>query len=194
MKLLQNPWAVGLLGLAGLAVLGFNLGGPIYRKRAAQKAAPAAARPLPSSATEPAGSPPPAAASLSVAAPAGASQIDRAHFVGRMENWMVAPPTDPFTVPPAPAPELPKGPTAAEVLKLQGTWRQTGGFVAVINRSALVEGEAVEGFTVHRIEADRVLVTGPHGLEEIFFAGDPGTAALAAAPPVSRQASLTLKP
>lgn len=184
MKLLQNPWVVGAMALAGLGVLAFNVGGPLYKKYARSRpSAPKAA-----AASMPAAIAIPVANSPSAPVP---SDLDQAHFAARMRDWVETPPTDPFTPPPAPRPDAPKGPTAASVLKLQGTWRQTGSMVAVINRQAVIAGEIVDGFTVQRIEADRVLVVGPRGVEEIRFAGDPGSTASATDLPAIQQASLS---
>lgn len=184
MKLLQNPWVVGAMALAGFGVLAFNVGGPLYKKYARNRpSAPrAAAASLPATAAIPVTENP--------AAPVP-SALDHAHFTARMRDWVETPPTDPFTPPPAPRPDAPKGPTAASVLKLQGTWRQTGSMVAVINRQAVIAGEVVDGFTVQRIEADRVLVVGPRGVEEIRFAGDPGSTASATDLSALEQASLS---
>lgn len=169
MKLLQNPWVVGTLAVAGLGVVAFNIGKPIYQRRARQSApATAPAKPgTPAAGTAPAAK----AAATPASVPAG-KPVDRVHLANRMRDWVQAAPTDPFAPPAHPVAEAPKGPRAVDVLKLQGIWRQTGGMVAVINRQPLTEGETVAGFTVHRIEADQVLVTGPHGLEEIHFPGD----------------------
>lgn len=184
MKLLQNPWVVGAMALAGFGVLAFNVGGPLYKKYARNRpSAPrAAAASLPATAAIPVAENP--------AAPVP-SALDHAHFTARMRDWVETPPTDPFTPPPAPRPDAPKGPTAASVLKLQGTWRQTGSMVAVINRQAVIAGEVVDGFTVQRIETDRVLVVGPRGVEEIRFAGDPGSTASATDLSALEQASLS---
>ena len=183
MKLLQNPWVVGAMALAGLGVLAFNVGGPLYKKyaRSRPSAPKAAAASVPAAPTLPVANSP--------AVPV-ASDLDQAHFAARMRDWVQTPPTDPFTPPPAPRPDAPQGPTAASVLKLQGTWRQTGSMVAVINRQAVIAGETVDGFTVQRIEADRVLVVGPRGVEEIRFAGDAGSTASATDLPALQQASL----
>lgn len=184
MKLLQNPWVVGAMALAGFGVLAFNVGGPLYKKYARNRPSV----PKMAAANVPAAVAVPVAVSPAVPVP---SELDHAHFTARMRDWVQTPPTDPFTPPPAPRPDAPKGPTAASVLKLQGTWRQTGSMVAVINRQAVIAGEVVDGFTVQRIEADRVLVVGPRGVEEIRFAGDPGSTASAADPPALQQASLS---
>lgn len=171
MKLLQNPWVVGLLAVAGLGVVGYNFGKPIYQRRVrARQAAAAPSQPV---------TPGPVAATSAAAQPAASAQafppgqaVDRAQLANRMREWVQAAPTDPFAPPAQPLAEAPKGPRAVDVLRLQGIWRQTGGMVAVINRLPLTEGEAVSGFTLHRIESDLVLVSGPHGLEEIHFPGD----------------------
>ena len=202
MKLLQNKAVVGGMAALAFGVVAYNIGEPIYRRSHPKRPAAAATK-----AGAPAGLPAtPALASGGVAAPAtpGApaagvtsespaspgSSVDRAFYITRFPEWVQSPPLDPFTPPPAPAPETPKGPSAVDVLKLQGTWRQTGGMVAVINRLALIEGETVDGFTVNRIEADRVLVAGPRGVEEIRFAGDPGASAPSRAPKTHQQARL----
>lgn len=183
MKLLQNPWVVGAMALTGIGVLAFNVGGPLYKKYARNRpSAPKAAASVPVTAAAP--------APVSPGAPVP-SDLDHAHFTARMRDWVQTPPTDPFTPPPPPRPDAPKGPTAASVLKLQGTWRQTGSMVAVINRQAVIAGEMVDGFAVQRIEADRVLVVGPRGVEEIRFAGDPGSTASATDLSALEQASLS---
>lgn len=192
MKLLQNKAVVGGMAAVAFGVMAYNIGEPIYRRShpkrpAAAASKTAAAAGLPAAPTSP-GAPTASASSESPASPG--SSVDRAFYVTRFPEWVQSPPLDPFTPPPAPAPETPKGPSAVEVLKLQGTWRQTGGMVAVVNRLTLMEGETVDGFTVNRIEADRVLVVGPRGVEEIRFAGDPGASAPSRAPKPHQQASL----
>lgn len=201
MKLLQNKAVVGGMAALAFGVMAYNIGEPIYRRSHPKR--PVAAAPKPAS---PGVVPPPPAA-VSGAATAGTPQgapsttpaetsaspgasVDRAFYVTRFPEWVQSPPLDPFTPPPAPAPETPKGPSAVDVLKLQGTWRQTGSMVAVINRLTIMEGETVDGFTVNRIEADRVLVAGPRGVEEIRFAGDPGASAPSPSPKSRQQASL----
>lgn len=193
MSLLKNPWVVAGMATVGLSVVGFNLYQQFRPKRFAPKPPTVAA--AATSAPAPAAPGVTAAAAPSDTPPAASdTQIDRAHFTARMADWTQAAPHDPFSPPANPAPELPKGPAAAEVLKLQGTWRQTGGGVAVINRQTVSENEVVDGFTVLRIEADRVLVASVRGTEEITFPGGPGTAASAALPAAAQQARLTPNP
>lgn len=197
MSLLKNPWVVAGLATVGVSVVGFNLYQQLRPKRFTPKPTTVAAAP----ASTPANAAPSAPATVAKSdaktdakpAPADA-QIDRAHFTARMSDWTQAAPHDPFSPPANPAPELPKGPAAAEVLKLQGTWRQTGGGVAVINRQTVSENEVVDGFTVLRIEADRVIVASVRGTEEITFPGGPGTAAAVALPASAQQARLTPNP
>lgn len=203
MKLLQNKAFVGGLAVVALGVMAYSIGEPIYRRSHPKRPVAAPRAPAPvgvpaSSSTVPGGAVTPPAGGVA-AVPAGSAEtpvspgsaVDRAFYISRFPEWVQSPPLDPFTLPPAPPPETPKGPSAVDVLKLQGTWRQTGGMVAVINRLALMEGETVDGFQVNRIEADRVLVAGPRGIEEIRFPGDPGVSAPARGTTPHQQASLT---
>ncbi len=183
MSLLQNRWVVGGMATVAVSVVGFNLYGQFRPKRVTAMRPAAAVAPAPVTA--------PVAAT---AAPAAELQLDRGHFVAKMADWLQASPHDPFSPPITPVAELPKGPAAADVLKLQGTWRQTGGGVAVINRQTVSENEVVDGFTILRIEADRVLVTSPRGQEEITFPGVAVAVALAPVPTSAQQARLTPKP
>jgi len=207
MKLLQNKAVVGGIAAVAFGVMAYNIGEPIYRRSHPKRPAAAASKTAapvglpatptaasggvaatPAAATPVAGAATVVALSATPASPG--SSVDRAFYITRFPEWVQSPPLDPFTPPPAPAPETPKGPSAVDVLKLQGTWRQTGSMVAVINLLPLIEGEIVDGFTVNRIEADRVLVAGPRGVEEIRFAGDPGASAFAPASKPLQQASL----
>jgi hypothetical protein len=177
MSLLQNRWVVGGLGVGAIAVVSFNLYRQLRPQRVKRPPSPAAAA-LTTPTVKPGAKP-----GASPVAASGGAQLDYGHFTTKLADWVATPPPDPFSPPALPPAEAPQGPAAAAVLKLQGTWRQTGGFVAVINRQAVTEKEVVDGFTVQQIEADRVFVSSLRGVEEITF---PGTSV---APPPRRVAT-----
>lgn len=173
MKFLQNRWLVAALGLSALAMLVINITQPILKKR--QEQARRAAQIV-------------AAARAATAAPAGITNtvagsstnqvfveslapMDQPYFRARMTEWLDNPRRDPFTAANVRRTgSAARGPVASDVLTMQATWRQTDGFVVVINGEVLTAGETILGFTVAQIETDRVLLKGPNGTEEISFA------------------------
>ena len=63
---------------------------------------------------------------------------------------------------------------AAQLLRLNGIWRQTGCRLAVINKSFVKEGEEMLGFKILKIEEDLVTVSGTGGVEDLPLRMAPG--------------------
>jgi hypothetical protein len=174
MKFLQNRWLVAALAVSALVMLAINLSQPILKKRREQARLAAQIATAARAATAA-----PAAITNTVADSSSTNQafaqslapMDQPYFRARMTEWLDNPRRDPFTAANVRRTgSAARGPVASDVLTMQATWRQTDGFVVVINGEVLTAGETILGFTVAQIETDRVLLKGPNGTEEISFA------------------------
>jgi hypothetical protein len=176
-KLLQSRLVVGILAATALAALALNLLEPSLRKRRQRQAASALATGLPMRPESPA-----PAAKLAPAAELGtqtaarnpepAAQalvpLDRAYFATWFPQRLKQKLRNPFLRPQSGGSNT-LATAATEVLELQAIWRQSDGFFVAINGEIVTEGDAFRGFTVTSIQSDRVLVRGPHGVEELHF-------------------------
>lgn len=96
--------------------------------------------------------------------------IDATVVGSRWASWLESPARDPFQV-------LALGPLAKDTtqvspishLKLSATWLQSGGRYAIVNQRVWGEGDDLEGYTIVRIDRDRVVLQGPERNEEITF-------------------------
>jgi hypothetical protein len=172
MKLLRNPIVVAVLVVAAVALVGNSLL-PVLRR-----GSPAA--PAPSAAPKPAAVKPAVAAApakketveIPPAAPPAAgpvSKVDWALVQTNALRWVEAPRRDPFQVRDWPGHFTGTNPPASDFLTLNGIWRQTGSTLAVINSSVVGEGDDILQFKIQSIEADRVWVYGPAGVEFVSF-------------------------
>lgn len=169
MKLLRNPVVVGILAVFAVVVVWINVISPMIKgPRRAPRPAPAAASAAATSAAKTAVAS--AADTLRKMlppsmqpAPPPEPPVDVAALLPQAPHWLRTPRRDPFHS------RYRSQSRAAQLLKLTGTWRQTGGGLATINNRVLAEGETILEFTVEKIEPDRVWVTGPEGREALLF-------------------------
>jgi hypothetical protein len=167
MKLLRNPAVVGLLVVAAIGMLVWNVVLPMFkgtraRPRAVQaavksapvKAAVAVAKKLLPQKVLP--------KALRATNPVPAA-MDLVTVETNAVRWTLSPRRDPFNS------RISAASQAARLLKLKGIWRQTGHDLAVINKKLVAEGDPILEFTVEKIEPDRVWVTGPGGREALDF-------------------------
>jgi hypothetical protein len=179
MKLLRSPWIVGVLAIVAVLVVANSIfpnaiphvwrqvspGTATTPAAAPVDDTPAPAPPPPAAPTTPAHS---AAAPVTAAAPPPATpSFDVASIRANAARWASSPRRDPFMG--RRTDKDSSGPRAAQLLTLNGVWRQTNGTLAIINGRVLIQGETIEGFTVDRIEPDRVWVAGPNGREPLEF-------------------------
>ena len=171
MKLLRNPVVVVILAVLALALVVRNvfwpmLGGIRWRKAPARVAAPAVA------ATPPAKASPVEQTVAAIKSILGKDAAQPAPVVIHMDtsaaregatHWVQSPRRDPFHS------KFVAESRTAQLLKLKGVWRQTGGGLAVINNQLLGEGDAILDYRVEKIETDQVWVTGPYGREAVGF-------------------------
>lgn len=165
--LLKNPVVVALLVAGAVAAAIANLVGPLLQQRRHRAVAPGAPRlprtnELPSAGAElpnvPGGPP--------EVTRAAATPADRAYLGAWFAQTVRQPRRNPFARP-ARDGHGPAGGPAGPALELEAIWGQAEGRLALINGEIFAEGESVRGFTVTSILADRVVVRGPNGAEEV---------------------------
>ena len=179
MSLLRNPLVSGGLAVAAVGFVGYQLLSSGCSPARARSVAAAVLPPPPPSSIA-AAQPKPAPA-LATEAPqtvtAAPKTIDRKLVQSRFEEWIGSPKRDPFrrtttkgaAAPPSPVPGW----------KLSAIWHQTGSRVATINGNIYQEGDEIEGYTIERIESDRVWFRGPTSSEPLGFTiGQAGTNAV----------------
>ena len=181
MKLLGNPWGVGLLCVIAVAVVGYQFLPP--RSGAGVSPVPplgVSAAPAPPSVTPVPSVPATSALSTQAAtrtaagtnAAPPATPIDRAYVQSHFAQWLQAPQRDPFLLVTAAKPSAAAAVLVSPVIhwKLNSIWRQTGSRLAVINNAIYAEGDVIEGYKIEQIESDRVWFQGPTGRESLGFA------------------------
>jgi hypothetical protein len=201
-KLLRNPIVTGLLVLAALAAVFFQVVAPRWHfgSPAQPPAAVATLPPAPEVAVPPSAprSARPAALSQSNTNLVADQPIDRAYLAAHFDAWVNSPRHDPFLLL-APDPTG-NGRDGSETnspvagWKLNSIWSQTGSRLAVINQRVYGEGDEVaEGYRILRIQSDEVWFQGPVRKERLGFerrhgnpAPVPATAAPATAAPAVR--------
>jgi hypothetical protein len=169
MKVLNNPWVVGALAVAAVAVVGYQVFPARWRQVRTverQPAATASTSPLETGAPLSVQAPPcPGPAALP------AISIDCNYAQEHLAEWASAPRRDPFLLVQSVRSRSFSAITNSPVThwKLKGIWRQTGGCLATINNRVYAEGDKLEGYTIHRIDADQVWLEGPSGTECLGF-------------------------
>ncbi len=168
MKLFRNPWVAGGLALAAVLVVLYVVFLPQWQARhrgsvsgASVVAADAAAGSASVVAPPPKTVPPPAA------------EIDLAYAQAHFQEWIDAPPRDPFLlnlVVAPPSKQTPQQISPVVMMKLKAIWRQTGASFAAIDHGLYREGdEIVAGYKLERIERDQVWIQGPEKQERLDF-------------------------
>jgi hypothetical protein len=168
MKILRNPWVVGVLSLLAAVVVFYQTSHSRSQSGLSDEAPPQSqgtvqAEPSPappSQATSPKGSIQPDAA------------IDQHYAESHLAGWAESPGRDPFLLVTLNARIAAVSPVSR--WKLQAIWSQTGRRVAVINRHVYNEGDVIDGYKIERIDTDRVWLNGPDGKEVLAFGAGPG--------------------
>src|SRR5437867_783095 len=144
MKLFQNPYVVGALGVAAILLIGRNAIGPVWSRMAHRTPPVQAPAPVAAPPATMAPETPPAAEVLVVKPPPRLppdAKIDLAQ-VGWKANS--SPHRDPFQVTPATITNLARlYPAASEVLRLQAIWWQSGAILASIDGRVVHEGDVI---------------------------------------------------
>ena len=164
MKILNNPYAVGALALAAIALVSRNALVPLWHRLMPPKPpqqvsvpAPVPSRPAPIMEAKEAAKP----------AVVPDAEIDVQQIQMDLARWLESPRRDPFQLT---AYARGTNQPARELLTLKATWLQTGKHLAVINGTIVGEGDTVHGFRIESIAADFVWVLGPAGREQLEFA------------------------
>ena len=174
MKPLQNPVVVTVLVIVALAFVFRGFFAPIRDRL------------FSSSVSKQAAAPPPFVVDSSATNTSASATNVLEHDIpwkkteSATPEWVKVPHRDPFQFVPLPdsvrlvattnKPGL-SAPvkTAQEVLALKAIWLQTGGQLAVLNDKIVGEGSSIQDYTVEKIEADKVWVSGPLGQERVLF-------------------------
>lgn len=175
MKLLRNPIVTGILALAAVVIVFYQVVAPHWQwGKAAPPPAPA---PAPPAAPAPASAPPRASAATLPEATPGAPTpdrpIDRAYAEAHFAAWVNSPSRDPFLLlapePPAAVQAVPETNSPVVTWKLKAIWNQTGNRLAVINHGVYREGDEIQGYRILKIEGDEVWFQGPTRNERLGF-------------------------
>jgi len=169
MKILRNPYVVGILVLVATVAVSWNFLRPLWRRLMP------ATQPQKVSISAPAPSPTPVITESkpTVPPPSNAPKvvpdgsIDSQQIQMNLSQWIGSPRRDPFQLT---ARASGTNQPARELLTLQATWRQTDRNLAVINGRIVGEGDIILGFRIESIAGDFVWVQGPAGREQLEFA------------------------
>src|SRR5438094_9260454 len=162
MKLLENPWVVGVLAVAAVGVVGYQLFPQFRPKRAPQVAEPPPTVPTPKPSAPAAGTP--SSAKTSAAPEMG---IDRSYFQSKSPTYVEAPPRDPFQL--VSTPGVAAAASPVQQWQLKAIWRQGENRLAAINKGIYSEGDQIEGYRLERIEDGQVWFQGGGGRERLGF-------------------------
>lgn len=170
MKILRNPYVVGVLALVAVVMVSWRAIVPLWKRFMPTR------QPQQIFVPAPAPSPTPAAITESkpvVKPPADApkvvpdASIDSQQVQMNLARWIESPRRDPFQLT---ARAYGTNQPARELLTLKATWLQTDGSLAVINSKIVGEGDTILGFRIESIAGDFVWVQGPAGREQLEFA------------------------
>ena len=151
MKLLNNPWVVGLLVVVALVVVGYQSFHPRWQHRVA------GASHAPGPVTEIHHLPvtenrPPLSAAASQPARTPVSPVDSSYAQAHLAAWINAPQRDPFW-------QAPKTTSSSAPLphwKLKAIWRQQGVTMAAINQGVYQLGDLLDGYIITLINDNEV--------------------------------------
>jgi hypothetical protein len=149
MKILRNPWVVGVLSLLAVVVVFYQTSHSRWQSGLSAEAPPQSQGTVQPDA-----------------------DIDQHYAESHLAGWAESPGRDPFLLV-----TLKAGTGAVTPVsrwKLQAIWSQTGGRVAVINQHIHSEGDVIDGYKIERIDTDRVWLDGPDGKEILAFGAGPG--------------------
>lgn len=168
MRILRNPWVVGVLSILALVVVYHQTFPSPSQTGVRPQAQPQNQRTVQA---EPSPGPTSQATSLKGSIQPDAD-IDQHYAESHLAGWAESPGRDPFLLV-----TLKAGTGAVTPVsrwKLQAIWSQTGGRVAVINQHIHSEGDVIDGYKIERIDTDRVWLNGPDGKEVLAFGAGPG--------------------
>jgi hypothetical protein len=176
MKLLQNPAVVIILAGLALGLVLKNAILPMIKRGGGARSLSRSAVPPAKAATvavqsEARPAQPAVSGKESLAEKPGESMpvpsadINLPEVLSGSTRWTASPRRDPFQF----ERRGQDGPSARDLLKLSGIWRQANSTLAVLNNRVIHEGENILGFTVQTVESDRVWVQGPNGRESLEF-------------------------
>lgn len=170
MKILRNPYVVGVLVVAAVVMVSWRAIEPWWKKRLAPARKPQqVAVPAPTPAPKPviAESKPTVKPPSDVPKVVPDASVDLQQIQMNVAQWVGSPRRDPFQLT---ARASGTNQPARELLTLQATWRQTDRSLAVINGRIVGEGDVILGFRIESIAGDFVWVQGPAGREQLEFA------------------------
>jgi hypothetical protein len=169
MKFLRNPIVTGILALVAVVIVAYQfMGSNIHlplsgtAARVVQTIAPALL-------------PPPAPAPVQTNQVAESSStpsasIDRGYLEARFAKWVTSPLRDPFLLFATDKEKLKEDAEFASPIskwKLNGIWDQTGGKLAIINKTVHQIGDEIEGYKIVKIEGGEVWFQGPKRRERL---------------------------
>ena len=163
MRILRNPWVVGVLSILAVVVVYHQTFPSPSQTGVGPQAQPQNQRTVQA---EPSPGPTSQATSLKGSIQPDAD-IDQQYAQSHLAGWAESPERDPFMLVSLKAPTGAVSP--ASHWKLQAIWRQAGGRVAVINQHVYSEGDKIDSYKIERIDTDRVWLDGPDGKEMLAF-------------------------
>src|SRR5437899_717579 len=162
MKFLRNPIVTGLLVLAALGMIAYQILAPRWERARSSVPQPLAAAvaavahavaPPPVATPTPAPREDPLLAEIEPEAP-----IDRKYAASHFNAWVESPARDPFLLLGASLPEIkdtgPDTNSPARRMKLRGIWDQTGSRLAAIDAEGYRQGDELDGNKISAIASD----------------------------------------
>jgi hypothetical protein len=175
LKILRNPIVTGLLVLAAVGMVFYQIYAPRWeRARAAVVPRPIAAAVAAVAhvlAPPPALVVPHAAANETLPELAPDTSIDRDYAKAHFDNWVESPARDPFLLigvqPVEPQEVDSETNSPIKKMKLKGILDQTGSRIAVIDHEAYRQGDEIQGYRLIQIGIDEVWFQGPKKKERL---------------------------
>jgi hypothetical protein len=172
MKLIGNPWIVGLLGLGAVVVVVFNT----FHPHGPQMPTPATGRPSSTVVINSLPAMPGSVESAAVAAPLPTANIDLDYVRLHLIDWLSVTQRDPFFLAKATAAMVSTNAPVrlASQLHLKAIWRQDGVAMAAIDDGIYRLGDNVEGRKVERITYNGVWLEYNGKKDLVVFEGPDG--------------------
>ena len=175
MKFLRNPIVTGLLVLAAVGTIAYQILAPRWERARAsvpQPLAAAVAAVARAVSPSPVAAPtPPPADNAALAEIEPDAPIDRRYAAAHFDAWVESPARDPFLLLGAQSLQIkdtgPDTNSPIRKMKLRGIWDQTGSRLAVIDREVYQEGDEIQGYKIIEIGGDEVWFQGPRNNERL---------------------------
>jgi hypothetical protein len=172
-KLLRNPIVTGLLVLAAIGMVGYQIYTPRWQSARAFVPRPVAA--AVAAVTQALAPPTPITVPHSENAEAAEvkpdMRIDREYIKSHFDTWVESPQRDPFLLlgaqPITPEEIGPDTNSPIRKLTYKGMIDQTGGKYAMIGGVPYIVGEEIEGYKIIEITSDEVWFQGPKAKERL---------------------------